>query len=80
MLAWRLVTGATHGLLGARRLDRQGVSARRRRLPRLLGLLWLGLLWLNRLLVDLVDRGLVRIERETLVIPDLERLEQLAAR
>ena len=34
----------------------------------------------NRLLVDLVDRGLVRIERETLVIPDLERLEQLAAR
>jgi CRP/FNR family transcriptional regulator, cyclic AMP receptor protein len=34
----------------------------------------------NRLLVDLVDRGLVRIERETLVIPDLERLEQLAVR
>ncbi len=34
----------------------------------------------NRLLVDLVDRGLVRIERETLVIPDLERLEQLATR
>jgi CRP-like cAMP-binding protein len=34
----------------------------------------------NRLLVDLVDRGLVRIERETLVIPDLERLEQLANR
>ena len=34
----------------------------------------------NRLLVDLVDRGLVRIERETLVIPDLERLEQLVAR
>lgn len=30
----------------------------------------------NRLLVDLVDRGLVRIERETLVIPDLERLER----
>jgi CRP-like cAMP-binding protein len=34
----------------------------------------------NRLLVDLVDRGLVRIERETLVIPDLERLERLAVR
>jgi CRP-like cAMP-binding protein len=34
----------------------------------------------NRLLVDLVDRGLVRIERETLVIPDLDRLEQLAIR
>jgi CRP-like cAMP-binding protein len=34
----------------------------------------------NRLLVDLVDRGLVRVERETLVIPDLERLEQLAVR
>ena len=34
----------------------------------------------NRLLVDLVDRGLVRIERDTLVIPDLERLEQLATR
>ena len=34
----------------------------------------------NRLLVDLVDRGLVRIERETLVIPDLDRLEQLAVR
>ncbi len=34
----------------------------------------------NRLLVDLVDRGLVRIERETLVIPDLERLEALAVR
>jgi CRP-like cAMP-binding protein len=33
----------------------------------------------NRLLVDLVDRGLVRIERETLVIPDLERLERLVA-
>jgi CRP-like cAMP-binding protein len=34
----------------------------------------------NRLLVDLVDRGLVRIERETLVIPDLERLEAMANR
>jgi CRP-like cAMP-binding protein len=34
----------------------------------------------NRLLVDLVDRGLVRIERETLVIPDLERLEAMADR
>jgi hypothetical protein len=34
----------------------------------------------NRLLVDLVDRGLVRLERETLVIPDLERLEALADR
>jgi CRP-like cAMP-binding protein len=34
----------------------------------------------NRLLVDLVDRGLVRIERETLVIPDLEQLEEMANR
>jgi CRP-like cAMP-binding protein len=34
----------------------------------------------NRLLVDLVDRGLVRIERETLVIPDLEKLEEMAVR
>jgi CRP-like cAMP-binding protein len=34
----------------------------------------------NRLLVDLVDRGLVSIERDTLVIPDLERLERLADR
>jgi len=34
----------------------------------------------NRLLSDLVDRGLVRIERDTLVITDLERLERLAAR
>ncbi|MGH2489796.1 MAG: Crp/Fnr family transcriptional regulator, partial [Candidatus Limnocylindria bacterium] len=34
----------------------------------------------NRLLSDLVDRGLVRIDRDTLVITDLERLERLAAR
>jgi hypothetical protein len=34
----------------------------------------------NRLLVDLVDRGLVRIEHETLIIPDLERLEEMANR
>ena len=34
----------------------------------------------NRLLSDFVERGLVRIERDTLVIPDLERLERLAAR
>jgi CRP-like cAMP-binding protein len=34
----------------------------------------------NRLLTDLVDRGLVHVERETLVIPDLERLEELADR
>jgi CRP-like cAMP-binding protein len=34
----------------------------------------------NRLLVDLVDRGLVRIDRETLVIPDLEKLEEMAIR
>jgi hypothetical protein len=34
----------------------------------------------NRLLADLVERGLVRIERETLVITDLERLERLAVR
>jgi CRP-like cAMP-binding protein len=34
----------------------------------------------NRLLVDLVDRGLVRIDRETLVIPDHERLEEMAVR
>jgi CRP-like cAMP-binding protein len=34
----------------------------------------------NRLLTDLVDRGLVHVDRETLVIPDLERLEELADR
>jgi CRP-like cAMP-binding protein len=34
----------------------------------------------NRLLSDLVDRGLVRIDRDTLVITDLERLERLAVR
>lgn len=34
----------------------------------------------NRLLSDLVDRGLVRIDRDTLLITDLERLERLAAR
>lgn len=34
----------------------------------------------NRLLSDLVDRGLIRIDRDTLVITDLDRLERLAAR
>lgn len=34
----------------------------------------------NRLLSDLVERGLVRIDRDTLVLTDLERLERLAAR
>ncbi|MGH2462815.1 MAG: Crp/Fnr family transcriptional regulator [Candidatus Limnocylindria bacterium] len=34
----------------------------------------------NRLLSDLVERGLIRIDRDTLVITDLERLERLAAR
>lgn len=34
----------------------------------------------NRLLSDFVDRGLVHIERDMLVITDLERLERLAAR
>jgi len=34
----------------------------------------------NRLLADLVDRGLVRLDRDTLVITDLERLERLAVR
>jgi CRP-like cAMP-binding protein len=34
----------------------------------------------NRLLSDLVERGLIRIDRETLVITDLERLERQVAR
>ena len=34
----------------------------------------------NRLLADLVARGLVRIEREALVIPDRAALEQSIAR
>ncbi len=34
----------------------------------------------NRLLAELVDRDLVHVDRETLVIPDLDRLEQDAAR
>jgi CRP-like cAMP-binding protein len=34
----------------------------------------------NRLLSDLVERGVVQIDRDTLVIPDLERLDRLAAR
>jgi len=34
----------------------------------------------NRLLSDLVERGLIRIDRDTLVITDLERLERLAGR
>jgi CRP-like cAMP-binding protein len=34
----------------------------------------------NRLLNDLVDRGLVRFEKDTLVIPDLERLRRAAER
>jgi hypothetical protein len=34
----------------------------------------------NRLLNDLADRGLVRFEKDVLVIPDLARLEQAAER
>jgi CRP-like cAMP-binding protein len=34
----------------------------------------------NRLVNDLADRGLVRFEKDSLVIPDLERLEQAAER
>jgi CRP-like cAMP-binding protein len=34
----------------------------------------------NRLLSDLVERGLIRIDRDTLVIADLERLERQVAR
>jgi CRP-like cAMP-binding protein len=34
----------------------------------------------NRLLSDLVERGLIRIDRDTLVITDLERLERQVAR
>jgi CRP-like cAMP-binding protein len=34
----------------------------------------------NRLLNDLVDRGLVRFEKDSLVIPDLERLRRAAER
>jgi CRP/FNR family transcriptional regulator len=33
----------------------------------------------NRLLSDLVERGLIRIDRDTLVITDLERLERQVA-
>ena len=34
----------------------------------------------NRLLADLTDQGLVRLERDTLVIPDLDRLARTAER
>ncbi|HEX9043632.1 MAG TPA: Crp/Fnr family transcriptional regulator [Candidatus Limnocylindrales bacterium] len=34
----------------------------------------------NRLLGDLVVQGLIRVERDTLVIPDVDRLEESAAR
>ncbi len=34
----------------------------------------------NRLLADMTAQGLVRVERDTLVIPDLERLERAAER
>ncbi len=34
----------------------------------------------NRLLADLVDQDLIELERDTLVIPDLDRLEQAAER
>jgi CRP-like cAMP-binding protein len=34
----------------------------------------------NRLLADFAAEGLIRIEKETLVVPDLERLERAAER
>ncbi len=34
----------------------------------------------NRLLADLVEQGLIKIERETIMIPDLERLARSAER
>jgi CRP/FNR family cyclic AMP-dependent transcriptional regulator len=34
----------------------------------------------NRLLADLTDQGLVRLERDTLVVPDLERLARTVER
>ena len=34
----------------------------------------------NRLLNDFVGRGLLRFEKDSVVIPDLERLEQAAER
>jgi CRP-like cAMP-binding protein len=34
----------------------------------------------NRLLSDMVTEGLIRFEKDTVVIPDLERLARAAAR
>ena len=34
----------------------------------------------NRLLADFAAEGLIRIEKETLIVPDLERLERAAER
>jgi CRP-like cAMP-binding protein len=34
----------------------------------------------NRLLSDFAAEGLIRIEKETLVVPDLDRLERAAER
>ena len=34
----------------------------------------------NRLLADLVEQGLIKIERETITIPDLARLARSAER
>ena len=34
----------------------------------------------NRLLNDFVDQGLLRVEKESVVIPDLERLARAAER
>jgi hypothetical protein len=34
----------------------------------------------NRLLSDLVDEGLIRIERDRLIIPDLDELARRAER
>jgi DNA-binding transcriptional regulator LsrR (DeoR family) len=34
----------------------------------------------NRLLADLVDEGLVRTERDALVVPDLDKLAATVAR
>jgi hypothetical protein len=34
----------------------------------------------NKLLADLVDRGLVSVSQDTLLIPDVEALEREAAR
>jgi CRP-like cAMP-binding protein len=34
----------------------------------------------NRLLADFAAEGLIRIEKETLIVPDLDRLERAAER